>query len=156
MNNEASEPNEHHRVVDQVIAGLPRRRRAEKRFRAYGLISIIMGLLFLVILFSSIISKGYTAFLYTNVALDITYDAEKIDPEGTRRADSLANGDYDALWKASLFRLFPEVTDRQKKRTLSAFMGSSAGQRLRERVLNKPALIGSTETLWLPVDDNID
>ncbi len=126
------------------------------RFRAYGLISIIAGLLFLVLLFSSIISKGYTAFIYTNVALDITYDAEKIDPEGTRKPDSLANGDYDALWKASLFRLFPDVTDRQKKRTLSAFMGSSAGQRLRDRVLSKPELIGATETLWLPVDDNID
>lgn len=126
------------------------------RFRAYGLISIIAGLLFLVLLFSSIISKGYTAFIYTNVALDITYDAEKIDPEGTRKPDSLANGDYDALWKASLYRLFPDVTDRQKKRTLSAFMGSSAGQRLRARVLNNPELIGTTETLWLPVDDNID
>lgn len=126
------------------------------RFRAYGLISIIAGLLFLVLLFSSIISKGYTAFIYTNVALDITYDAEKIDPEGTRKPDSLANGDYDALWKASLYRLFPDVTDRQKKRTLSAFMGSSAGQRLRDRVLSKPELIGTTETLWLPVDDNID
>lgn len=126
------------------------------RFRAYGLSSIIAGLLFLVLLFSSIISKGYTAFIYTNVALDITYDAEKIDPEGTRKPDSLASGDYDALWKASLFRLFPEVTDRQKRRTLSAFMGSSAGQRLRDRVLRKPELIGATETLWLPVDDNID
>ena len=126
------------------------------RFRAYGLISIIAGLLFLVLLFSSIISKGYTAFIYTNVALDITYDAEKIDPEGTRKPDSLANGDYDALWKASLYRLFPDVTDRQKKRTLSAFMGSSAGQRLRARVLSNPELIGTTETLWLPVDDNID
>jgi len=126
------------------------------RFRAYGLISIIAGLLFLVLLFSSIISKGYTAFIYTNVALDITYDAEKIDPEGTRKPDSLANGDYDALWKASLYRLFPDVTDRQRKRTLSAFMGSSAGQRLRDRVLSKPELIGTTETLWLPVDDNID
>ncbi len=60
------------------------------------------------------------------------------------------------MWKASLFRLFPDVTDRQKKRTLSAFMGSSAGQRLRDRVLSKPELIGATETLWLPVDDNID
>ena len=156
MNNEVPQSTDHQRVVDLVIAGLPKRRRAEKRFRAYGLISIIAGLLFLVLLFSSIISKGYTAFIYTNVALDITYDADKIDPEGTRKPDSLANGDYDALWKASLFRLFPDVTDRQKKRTLSAFMGSSAGQRLRDRVLSKPELIGTTETLWLPVDDNID
>jgi phosphate transport system permease protein len=156
MNNEAQTPTESQRIVDIVIAGLAKRRRAEMRFRFYGLISIIVGLLFLVLLFSSIISQGYTAFVYTNVALDITYDAEKIDPDGSRKAEVLASGDYDSLWKASLFKLFPEVTDRQKKRTLSSFMGSSAGQRLRDRVLAKPALIGTTERIWLPVDDSID
>ena len=156
MNNEAQTPTESQRIVDIVIAGLAKRRRAEMRFRFYGLISIIVGLLFLVLLFSSIISQGYTAFVYTNVALDITYDAEKIDPDGSRKAEVLASGDYDSLWKASLFKLFPEVTDRQKKRALSSFMGSSAGQRLRDRVLAKPALIGTTERIWLPVDDSID
>ncbi len=144
------------RSLDIVMEGLAKRRKAELRFRAYGLISIIAALLFLLILFSSIISKGYSAFLYTNVALDITFDPQIIDPEGTRSSDALSGADYDALWKSAVYRLFPEVTDRQKKRALSGFVGSSAGQRLRAMVKAEPELIGTTRRVWLPVDDNID
>ncbi len=149
-------PAPHARSLDTVIAGLPRRRRAERRFRAYGLVSIILGLLFLLILFSSIVSNGYSAFLYTNVALEITFDPQAIDPDGQRKPDVLAGADYDALWKTAMRQLFPEVTDRQKRRSLYAFIGASAGQRLRAAVMANPGLIGATQRFWLPVDDSID
>jgi phosphate transport system permease protein len=79
-----------------------------------------------------------------------------IDPEGTRSADALAGGDYDALWKSAIYKLFPDVTERQKKRALTSFIGSSAGQRLRAMVKADPSLIGSTQRVWIPVDDTID
>lgn len=144
------------RSIDIVIAGLAKRRKAEQRFRAYGLISIFIGLFFLLILFSSIISKGYSAFLYTNIALDIEFDPQQIDPEGGRKPEALRGADYDALWKTSLAKLFPEVTERQQKRALMGFVGSSAGQRLQQSVLKNPAIIGTTQRIWLPVKDTID
>lgn len=144
------------RSIDIVLEGLAKRRRAERRFRAYGFASIVLGLTFLVILFTSIISNGYTAFIYTNVALDINLDAQRIDPEGSRKPESLAQADYDELWKASLLSLFPEVTERQSKRALMSFVTSSAGLVIRDVVLNHPELIGTTQRIWLPVDDTID
>lgn len=139
-----------------VKAGLAKRQRAEWRFRAYGLLSIMLGLLCLLVLFGSIISNGYTAFVYTHAALDISFDPQAIAPEGRQTPEALASGDYDALWKSALYQLFPDITERQKKRALAGFMGSSAGSRLRAAVLANPTLIGTTQRFWLPVDDNID
>ena len=156
MSDSSTQKTTNSRSHDIVMAGLGKRRRAELRFRAYGLVSIMAALIFLVLLFTSIISKGYSAFLYTNVALDITFDPQMIDPEGTRSAEALAGGDYDALWKSAIYKLFPDVTERQKKRALTSFIGSSAGQRLRAMVKTDPSLIGSTRQVWLPVDDTID
>ncbi|MDH3915143.1 MAG: DUF3333 domain-containing protein, partial [Chromatiales bacterium] len=50
------------RSMDRVQASLRRRYRAEKRFRAYGLISVVVGILFLFVLMASILAKGYPAF----------------------------------------------------------------------------------------------
>lgn len=144
------------RSIDIVMDGLAKRRRAEKRFRAYGFASIVLGLAFLVILFCSIISKGYTAFIYTNIGLDVTLEAQVIDPEGSRKPETLAAADYDELWKTSLLGLFPDVTERQPKRALISFVGSSAGLVIRDIVMRHPEWIGTTQRIWLPVDDTVD
>ncbi|MBY5988780.1 phosphate ABC transporter permease PstA [Roseovarius atlanticus] len=53
-------------------ANTKRRNAAEKRFRAYGLTAIIIGLFFLVVLFFSIIRSGLPAFTHTVVEMDFT------------------------------------------------------------------------------------
>jgi phosphate transport system permease protein len=151
-----SDQNPRGHTLDIVMAGLSKRRNAEKRFRFFGLASIVVGLVFLLVLFISIIGNGYSAFTYSNVALDITFDPAVIDPEGQRNPAALAAADYDTLWKASLLKLFPEVTERQEKRALNAFMGFSADKRLKDMVTEDPTLIGTTKTVWLPVDDTVD
>lgn len=144
------------RSIDIVLVGLEKRRRAEKRFRAYGLASIILGLVFLLVLFVSIISNGYTAFYYTDVGLDVHLDAQVIDPEGTRKPETIADADYDELWKPALLAEFPDVTERLPKRALIAFVASSAGLTIRDLVIKHPEWIGTTQRIWLPVDDSID
>lgn len=144
------------RSIDIVISGLAKRRRAENRFRAYGLASIVLGISFLVVLFTSIISNGYSAFLYTNVALDVHLDERMIDPEGSRQVKTLAHADYDEVLKPAILGLFPEVTERQSRRALIGFVGSSASIVIRDLVVNHPDLIGTTQRVWLPVDDAVD
>ena len=144
------------RSIDIVISGLAKRRRAENRFRAYGLASIVLGISFLVVLFTSIISNGYSAFLYTNVALDVHLDERMIDPEGSRQVKALAHADYDEVLKPAILGLFPEVTERQSRRALIGFVGSSASIVIRDLVVNHPELIGTTQRVWLPVDDAVD
>jgi phosphate transport system permease protein len=158
MNNfePAAAPQPPRRTVDFVRASLPKRRRAEQRFRFYGLASIVLGLSFLVILFGSIIANGYTAFLYTQVGLDISFDAQTLDPDGSHNPTALAEADYDSLVKASLSALFPDVQGRQQKRALNGLVSGSASDTLRQMVRDNPELVGKTERVWLPVDDGVD
>ncbi|MCB1737238.1 MAG: DUF3333 domain-containing protein, partial [Gammaproteobacteria bacterium] len=60
--------------MNRVRAGLARRYAAERRFRMYGVVAILLSLLFLGLLFTSIIGNGYTAFQQTYVNLDVTFD----------------------------------------------------------------------------------
>ena len=143
------------RTVDLVKSGLAKRNAAEKRFRVYGVIAIFIGLVFLAILFFSIIQKGYSAFVQTFVQLSIYIDPE-IDPEGNRYAKTIADADYGKLIKSSLRTMFPEVTSRRDKRALYSVISSGATYQLRSLVMDKPFLIGTTVTLWVPVDDEVD
>ena len=143
-------------TVEVVKASLGRRRRAETRFRMYGYVSIVAGLAFLVILFGSILLNAYPAFQQAYIGLDIYFDPHEINPENKQGPDAYAGGNYDALIKSSLSRLFPEVKDRQGKRALNALLSSSASFQLREKVMANPELLGKTEKMWLLADDDVD
>lgn len=144
------------RTIDIVNEGLKKRRASEKRFRIYGIIAISLGLSFLLILFSSIVSKGYTAFQQTYIQLDLELDeAEFGDPE-KRDAESLAQVNYQRLIKAALRAEFPQVKKRRDKRKLYSIVSSGAGDLLREKVIASPDLIGKKISLWVPADDEVD
>jgi len=140
----------------RVAASLKRRYAAEMRFRAYGIAAIAVGLMFVAFLFTSIISKGYSSFEQTFIALDVDYAADTIDPEGKRDHDTLANADYQAVIKASLRTQFPDVEGRASLRHLYGMISNSAEQVLRDRVLANPKLIGTHATVWLLADDHVD
>ena len=144
------------RRPDLSEARLRRRYAAERRFRMYGLGAIALAVLMLGILLVSIISKGYSAFLQTQIGLDVTFEAATIDPAGTRDPAALADADYSKLVKDALQARFPEATSRQDKRALNELVSSGAAQKLRAMVLADPALIGTKKTLWLTADDNVD
>ncbi|HYE34954.1 phosphate ABC transporter permease PstA [Methylocaldum sp.] len=144
------------RTIDVVRTSLVKRRQAEKRFQLYGLVSIILGLCFLVILFGSIIANGYTAFQQTSIGLDIHFDPELIDPEGRRNQSALMEADYDGLLKNALSSLFPDVKERQAKRALNGLISSGASYSLRDLVLAKPELLGKIERVWVSADDDVD
>lgn len=144
------------RTIEIVRAGLKRRQAAERRFRAYGLLAILLGLAFLSLLFVSIVGNGYTAFAQTYVRLPVHIDAAEIDPAGMRDAETLAGADYGALVKTALRELFPEVTERNERRALYAIISAGAAFELRDRVLADPTLIGTRVEIWVPADDEID
>jgi phosphate transport system permease protein len=156
MSEAAGTPTPAQRAQQRVAAGLKRRYRAERRFRAYGILAVALGIVFVVFLFWSIISKGYTAFQQTYVQLEITYSAEEIDPAGTRLPADLENANYMALVRASLREKFPEVEGRGPLRKLYGMVSNAAPLYLRDRVLANPALIGTRETVWVLADDHID
>ncbi len=156
MNTPTSTGAPRRRTIDIVNAGLKKRRRAERRFRLYGMTAISMGLLFLLTLFGSIISKGYTAFWQHYMLIDVTLTPADIAPDGSRDPQVLAKANYMGLVKASLREMFPEVTGRRDKRRLYKLVSSGAASEVRKRVLEDPALIGKTVGFWVPTDDEVD
>jgi len=138
------------RTIDIVNRGLKRRYRAERRFRYYGLSAIVLSLVFLALLFVSIVAKGYSAFQQTYIRLAVFFDPEVL------KQDTLVNADYGALVRESLLKKFPQVESRQDKRLLTSMVSSGSVYRLRDMVLKDPELFGKTVEVWLPADDDVD
>jgi len=143
-------------IQSSTIMGLKRRHRSERRFRMYGLISVLTALGFLVAMLTIILTSGCGAFQQTVIELNIHFDQQKLDPKKTNDPAVLARGDYRGLVKTSLREAFPEVRSRSDKRKLYKLMSSGAGFELRRMVLEDPSLVGSTRVLWLTASDDVD
>lgn len=146
-------PEETRRRVD---ASLRRRYRTERLFRFYGLLSVCLGVVFLLFLFGSIIGNGYSAFRQSFVKLDIHFDAGVIDPDGARDPDALSMADYSLLVKSGLRALIPEADSRIEKRELNQLVSAGAVFSLRESVVADPQTLGQTQSLWLPLNSEVD
>lgn len=158
MNNPAERDNgaTPRRPIDIVKAGLKRRHAEERRFRFYGRLAIGAGLLFLTLLFTSIVANGYSAFVQSYIQIEVNLDARVLDPQGNGDPAQLQTADYGGLVKQAMRDAFPDVSGRRDKRALYALVSSGADYDLRNMVLADPDLVGSRQTLWVPADDDID
>ena len=139
-----------------IQRSLARRYRAEKRFRTYGLLAIAFGLFCVATLFFDIISKGHGAFRQTFVNLDVHYDAALLGIRDVSDAGQLVTADYPALVTQALTQRLGEVSGRQARRELKRLMSNGAAYELQDRLKANPKLLGASESLWLPVDDDFD
>ncbi len=139
-----------------IKAGLKRRYAKEKIFRTLGIAAIFIALLMLAVLFVTITKNGYGAFEQTFIRLDVAFDASVIDPEHSGDPDVLSSANYSGLVKKTLREMFPEVKSRRQKRDLYSLVSRGAAFHLRTMVMADPGLIGTTQTVWVPADDDID
>jgi phosphate transport system permease protein len=139
-----------------VEKSLRRRYWAERRFRAYGLGSVLLGLAFVLFLFGTLFSQGYSAFRQARITLDVFYDPAEIDPEGTRSPEALATANYTALVRASLRELFPGVEGRERTRALYGLVSNSATFELQRRVEKDPQLVGQRQRVSFLAAANVD
>ncbi len=142
--------------MESVRGTLPRRRRAERRFRNLGRLAVLVGLAFLALMFVSIVAKGYPAFRQTWVKLPVFFDPQVIDPGGAGGEELVGAADYGALVKASVRSLFPEVKGRRDRRELGKLVSPGAVFQLRRMTLEDPSLIGARAEVWAPANDDYD
>ena len=133
------------RAIDVVNASLKKRYAREARFRRIGFGAVIMGLLFVSILFIDIIGKGYSAFVQTHIELEVFFDPAVIDPQGTGDMQAIARADFRKIAREPLKALFPEVSGRRDKRKLYSLISSGAPYQLLEMVRDDPGLIGQLQ-----------
>ncbi|MCC7251501.1 phosphate ABC transporter permease PstA [Hyphomicrobium sp.] len=140
-----------------VQKGIARRYAAERRFRLYGMFAILFGIAFLVFLFGSIVSNGYTAFVQTSFKLDVPLDSEVVDPAGTRAVSDLRNADYTLLARKSLASLLgADTSSRPQMREVGALLSRDVDVEIRNAVLADPSLIGKTLSLWVLASGRVD
>lgn len=137
-------------TMDRVNVGLAKRYKRERRFRVFGLSAIVASISFLGVLFVTIGANGWTAFQQTEILLDIHFDEEQFD------VDSLSSANYGALVKNSMKSLFPDVKGRGDKRKLNKLVSNGASYELQKMVMEDTRIIGSTQKIWLPADDEVD
>ena len=133
-----------------VNRSLKRRYRAERLFRAMGLWAIILVVFFLGLLFTSIFSKGYSAFCQTFIELEIFFAPQEFSQP------NIAAADFHGLVKKSLLAMFPEVKTRHDKRALYKLISPGASFVLQDMVMENPDLIGTRQNIWLPANDDVD
>ena len=143
-------------TTEKVRKTLARRYRSEKRFKAFGIGAIGIGLMALVLLFTDIIGKGHSAFFEHEIQLPITFDAEVLDVSDPRDEEQLNYGNYQGVIRNALAERFPTVEGRQDTRALNQLVSTGAGYALRDMLREEPALLGQTRTLWLLADDDVD
>ena len=144
------------RTIDIVNASLKRRYAREARFRFMGAAAVTLGLLFVVVLFADIASKGYSAFQQTYIQVPVYFDPAVLESAGTPDPQTLAGADYQALVKASVRKLFADLTERRQLREVYALVSAGASRQLESMVIAHPSVIGTTRDLWLIAGADVD
>ncbi|WP_300520160.1 phosphate ABC transporter permease PstA [Aliiroseovarius sp.] len=139
-----------------------RRNAAEKRFRAYGLAAIAIGLVFLVLLLGSILFKGVGAFQQTFITLDVELLEAKLDKSGNRDPAQMAKVTtfgYNPLLDAAIKRATEGAGVENpftKGKDLRKLLSAGAANQVRQFVLANPDRIGETVTFRLLASSRVD
>ncbi len=137
-------------------AQMKKRHASQKRFKWYGRIAIFLSIAFLIFMFVAIIFRGAGAFQQTQIALDVEFSEDVIDPLGERLPEALKQANYKPLLLNGLTDLIPNVTERRERNRLYKLISSGAAFDLGERVANNPDLIGTTKRIWVIASSETD
>ena len=126
-----------------------KRNAAEGRFRLYGIIAIAIGLLMLLVLVTTIIYRGTSAFQQTFITLEVELLEKKLDKKGNRNVDDIkkvSTFGYTPLLATAMQNALKEngIESDLKKKALSGMISKSAAAQMREYVLADPSVIGTT------------
>ena len=128
----------------ESAARLKKRRAAEWRLKAYGILAIALAGAALVTLMWSVVSKASGAFTESYITLPVYLEADEIDPDGTGDPSIIGRANYGGLTKDALKAAFPFVKSRGDKRAMYDIISGGAAFELRELAMAKPSLVGET------------
>ncbi|MBX2849239.1 MAG: phosphate ABC transporter permease PstA [Acidiferrobacterales bacterium] len=143
-------------TADRVADNLRKRHAAERRFQWYGRISIGFGILCVLFLFTDIIGKGMGAFTQTKIELDINFDQELLGLTPQSTQEEIKAASFNTMFRTNLQQQHPEITGRTERRALYALYSSDASLILKDMVMSDPSIIGTTQTIKMVADDDVD
>jgi len=137
------------------------RNAAERRFRIYGILAISIGLLMLLVLASTIILRGTSAFQQTFITLEVDLLESKLDKKGNRSIDDIkkvSTFGYSPILVNALKTVLEkhEISTSLKKKALGGIISKSAPSQIRDFVLEDVNRIGQTVEFKFLVNGWID
>lgn len=124
-------------MTKSKIKNLKKRHRQERRFKAFGMLSIAFALSFLIILFGMILGKGSSAFWRSEIALEIDLGNES----------DITKIDYRQLIKQSLRQKFPDATTVSEINSLYQIVSKIANLELKKQIEKNPDLLQNKQAL---------
>ena len=156
------------KIIENSLA---KRHRKEKTFRVLGFSAVVTGLLFVVLLFGSILAKGLPAFWQSSMTVPVFFDpsivnvgAKPVQKEGESPAQfqeryiawqtEMGMVDWEALIVNGIVAKDPSIASQRDD--LNSLYTSSEAYRLRDMVMANPSLIGQKQDLKILADANVD
>ncbi len=151
-------------MQDKIKKNLKKRYAQESRFKAMGALSISFAVIFLILFFTLIISKGCKAFIGHEIALEIDLSKESIikNSDLQKEYDDLSTPElldqigYYRLIKQAIREKFPEEKDVAKLNSLYKMISEIADFSLKDKIVKNPDLLGLKHVFWLGVSSEID
>lgn len=154
-----------------VQGSLKRRNRKELIFKALGISAVSISVFFVLMLFTSIVSKGLPAFWQTKIVAPVYFDPAviQISPKPTQKTgetpqafqerdfawqSELGMVDWPLILENTLIKAHPEL-EAQRSELLSLY-STDQRFRLRDMVIENPNVIGKTVEMNLLADANVD
>ena len=136
---------------------LKRRLNAERRFKFYGVIAISLALIFVLILFTNIISKGYSAFYRTLIEIKIEFN-DKVQPEMLKQmSDTEINKlDLYSFSKKNIYSNFPDIEKKSDKRKIIKLFSIEFEEEIKTYINKNKNNLGNTINLYISASDDID
>jgi phosphate transport system permease protein len=141
---------------DAAQARVRRRYRAEARYRAYGLIALVVTTIFLVVLIAEVVRKGAPAFLQHSLQLDVPVPADLVAPDKRADPTAIRSADYFPVTRDALMAAIPGIESRSAERALTRLLSTGAADRLASMIVANPSLIGQTVKVPLLLSANAD
>lgn len=145
------------RIRQATQALIKKRYAAERRFRAYGVAAILFGLAFLVALFWTIASRGYSAFFQSAFTLDVNLDQSAFGSSSPPTEADIKMADYTKLANRAIFQAFGiDPANKADAKAAASLLSGNADVQIRNAVRADPSLVGKSVTLNLLAHGNVD
>ncbi|SHK12040.1 phosphate ABC transporter membrane protein 2, PhoT family [Shimia gijangensis] len=138
-----------------------RRNAAETRFKVFGMIAISIGLLMLVALMGTILSKGIGAFQQSFITMEVELLEAKLDKKGNRNLSDIkkvTTFGYTPLIKNAFAKAVKDqgIETDLKTKDMAKMLSKSAAAQLRNVVIDNPQKIGQTIKFRFLANSRID
>ena len=138
-------------------SNLKKRLKAERRFRYYGIFAISLALIFVLILFTNIISKGYSAFYRTLIAVNIEFNDE-INLESIKEMsdEEIKQIDLYSFTKKNIYANFPEIEKKSDKKKIIKLFSIEFEEDVKKYIISNKKNIDNKNQVFLTASDDID